>query len=312
MKAETKGDGRRPGMPEYVSFQWENAESVRAMERRYYLNFRFERHIHSNMELIYVAGGEVEATIDGRAMTIPADSFCMVLPWQVHSFVTRAYSRAMVLVFSPRYVDMFVSAMAGYCCSAQVFRADPDVRRLFLKYLYEGPFPDDCLASCILLGLCHSLSAQCEKTPRAQEGRARGLYDVLQYISLHCADRLTLRDVADALGYSYYHLSHIFRDAVGLGFSQFLSMVRVSRAAALLRTGSDSMTDVAFRCGFSSIRSFNRAFAQIMEMTPSEYRARNSRIVNGERVSIDDEMEQSDGGVVTGPRAWEFPGEASY
>ena len=50
---------------------------------------------------------------------------------------------------------------------------------------------------------------------------------------------------------------------------------RVERAAALLRLGDLSVTDVCMQVGCTSLGSFSARFTELMGETPSEYRARS-------------------------------------
>jgi len=256
-----------------VSWQADNSDGVRPLDRHWYEDFRFRKNIHGNPEVIYVSDGALEITIDGQSMEIPEGKFCMVLPWQVHAFETRTHSTSLVVVFPPRYTGDYMQRVGGCRSENQVFSADPDVRRLFLRHLGGETPSGELMISAVLLALCHCFSEECPLSPRDGHGKGADLYDVMLHVSDHCGEPITLRDVSDALGYSYYHLSHLFRDSVGMSFSRFLNMLRIERAAAKLGSGQ-SMTDIAFECGFASVRNFNRVFRALTGMTPSEYRTR--------------------------------------
>lgn len=99
---------------------------------------------------------------------------------------------------------------------------------------------------------------------------------LIRYCSAHYREPITLTSVADALGYSATHLSHLFTDKFKIGFSQFVSTMRVEDAKKMLR-GDTAITQIAFDCGFGSMRSFNRVFKVYTGSTPSAYRALHQR-----------------------------------
>ena len=270
-----------------IIYQQENSTTEITIDRRYYQDFHFDLNLHANPEFIYVQSGELDIDIDGRNMVIPAEHYCIVLPWQIHAFRTREYSRSVVLVVSPYYVDSFTTNMIGLYGETQVFQADPAVHELFIRYLFKGPFPDEYIISSILLGLAHCFVEQCHPTARPDKQKRPMLIEAMRYISTHCTEKLTLKDVSNAMGYSYYHLSRLFRSYAGIGFSQFCNMCRIQRAQNLLLRTNLSMTDIAFECGFTNVRNFNRNFIEFLNATPSDYRFRKSKIVNGERISMD-------------------------
>ena len=94
---------------------------------------------------------------------------------------------------------------------------------------------------------------------------------LIEYCSLHYKEAISLTTVADALGYSSTHLSHIFTDKFKIGFSKFISTMRVEDAKRMLR-GDKGITQIALDCGFGSIRNFNRVFKEYTGQTPSEYK----------------------------------------
>ena len=96
--------------------------------------------------------------------------------------------------------------------------------------------------------------------------------DVCTYISDHCAEKLTLADVAAYSGYSKYHFARMFKAYSGMSFYDFFLRQRMLLCEQLLSDPSLSITEVALRSGFGSIATFNRIFRQYEKMTPSQYR----------------------------------------
>ena len=71
------------------------------------------------------------------------------------------------------------------------------------------------------------------------------------------------------------HFHRSFREAYGETPYQHLMTRRVERAAALLRVGELSVTEVCMAVGCTSLGSFSARFTELMGVTPSEYRARS-------------------------------------
>jgi len=64
----------------------------------------------------------------------------------------------------------------------------------------------------------------------------------------------------------------LFFENEGVPFTTLLNAVRIDNAISLIADTDKSMTEIAFECGFGSIRNFNRIFMDSMKMTPSEFR----------------------------------------
>jgi AraC-like DNA-binding protein len=54
-------------------------------------------------------------------------------------------------------------------------------------------------------------------------------------------------------------------------FSQLLNEVRVEHACRLLKDSTQSVSQIAFECGYANLSNFNRQFKQLMNLTPREY-----------------------------------------
>jgi AraC-like DNA-binding protein len=71
------------------------------------------------------------------------------------------------------------------------------------------------------------------------------------------------------------HFSRRFRDTYGETPYAYLMTRRIERAKALLRRGDESVTEVCFEVGWSSLGSFSARFTELVGETPSTYRARD-------------------------------------
>jgi len=55
-----------------------------------------------------------------------------------------------------------------------------------------------------------------------------------------------------------------------MNFSEYLNIIKVENAILLLRENSDiTMTEVCVKCGFSTVRNFNRVFKSTTGYCPS-------------------------------------------
>ncbi len=116
-----------------------------------------------------------------------------------------------------------------------------------------------------------------ENTVRKKQLRAEytsRINRVLDYIEKNIDHPLSLETLAKVADFSRFHFHRIFAALVGETLNQFIQRVRVEKAANLLVTKpKDSITDVAFDCGFSNSASFSRSFKEVFGMTPSRWRS---------------------------------------
>jgi signal transduction histidine kinase/ligand-binding sensor domain-containing protein/CheY-like chemotaxis protein/AraC-like DNA-binding protein len=77
--------------------------------------------------------------------------------------------------------------------------------------------------------------------------------------------------LAEAASLSYHQLYRALRDELNTTPSRYIRAVRVDCAAALLRQGAGSITEIAYAVGFESLSYFRRAFRERFNTTPSDY-----------------------------------------
>jgi AraC family transcriptional regulator of adaptative response/methylated-DNA-[protein]-cysteine methyltransferase len=85
-------------------------------------------------------------------------------------------------------------------------------------------------------------------------------------------DSGSVEDLAARLGIGARHLSRLFDRHLGSTPTSLARTVRVQRAKRLLDTTDLSMTEIAARAGFASLRSFNAVFREVYRRPPTEIR----------------------------------------
>lgn len=108
-----------------------------------------------------------------------------------------------------------------------------------------------------------------DKSPNKKEL----VYRAVQYID-HEVDGMTeLGEVAKRLGYSHSHLSHAFREEMGMSMQAYWAQRRMMRAMNRLQSGHSSITQISEYLHYRSIHAFSKAFKKATGFTPSEYQA---------------------------------------
>ncbi|MDD2441249.1 MAG: AraC family transcriptional regulator [Eubacteriales bacterium] len=104
-----------------------------------------------------------------------------------------------------------------------------------------------------------------------------GMNKVLAYIDNNLKDDLSLNTLARVSGYSEYHFHRIFHALKGRTLHEYVCERRIIAAAARLLYERNSVTRIAFDCGFLSSSSFGRCFKQQLGCSPSAYRRNKGR-----------------------------------
>ena len=109
----------------------------------------------------------------------------------------------------------------------------------------------------------------------------------LRLIESGALDTGTVDNLAHRLGVGARHLSRLFDRHLGCSPTRIARTSRIQRAKRLLDNTDLPMTEVAARAGFSSIRNFNAAFAELYGRSPTEIRRGRQSIRSGELQPIE-------------------------
>ena len=123
--------------------------------------------------------------------------------------------------------------------------------------------------------MCHPSWGRARAEAQRLSDLAR-LRRVRDRIDREYAQPLNVEALARGVHMSAGHLSRQFRLAYGEAPYTYLMTRRIERAAALLRRGDLSVTDVCFAVGCSSLGTFSTRFTELAGMPPSAYRRRRA------------------------------------
>jgi AraC-like DNA-binding protein len=131
-----------------------------------------------------------------------------------------------------------------------------------------GPLLDHDGGVCGLCGIVQSYE-------RMLDHPQRPVFQVVQYIRALYAERLSIPELADRIGFSQRQLERRLAETFRASPSQYLVRLRVLIASERLRHSDEPISDIAIDCGFYDHSSFIRHFKRTLGVTPLAYRKRN-------------------------------------
>jgi YesN/AraC family two-component response regulator len=83
---------------------------------------------------------------------------------------------------------------------------------------------------------------------------------------------LSITGIAEELGYNAKYISHLFKEKMGIPYSEYLRNLRIKYAVSLLDHGIDSVKNVAVLSGFQDPLYFSSVFKKVLGISPKEYK----------------------------------------
>lgn len=99
--------------------------------------------------------------------------------------------------------------------------------------------------------------------------------EIRRYLEEHFLETITVGSVAAHVGLHPTYCGAIYRRETGHTILQTVNLLRINRAAELLKYGGTSVTDVALECGFSDLFYFSRVFKSITGRSPQQFLKEN-------------------------------------
>lgn len=101
---------------------------------------------------------------------------------------------------------------------------------------------------------------------------SRRVEKVMEYMNRYFDKVITLTEVAKIASMSEVAFSRFFKARTGNTFIDTLNDIRLGHASRMLIETTNSITEIAFQCGFNNISNFNRIFKKRKTCTPKEFR----------------------------------------
>lgn len=231
-------------------------------------DFHFPPHLHGSFELITVTEGEMTVTVDKIQYVLHPGEALLIFPNQVHALATPSHSRHFLCIFSPRLVQAYSKVFLTKIPVSNLFRPEP----FYLTKLHTLQNGESFL---VIKGLLYSLCAAFDSTAVYREqtsGAENLLIRLFRFVEQNYQKECTLTALARDVSYHPAYLSRYFKACTGITFTQYVQQHRVNEACSLLQETDKTVLQIAYDCGFDSLRSFNRNFQKITGLSPSEYR----------------------------------------
>lgn len=226
-------------------------------------------HFHRAIEILYCLEHPKTVYIDSHEVTVNEGELLIVPPFSTHYFPIPEIHRSICVVFPVKFTDDFEKLAENQWFDRFVVTDKALALDIYqhMKNLENTPNP--MLRKGIYNYILGILLEKLPLVPRDPHPESSFALRTLTYLEKHYSDKLSLEQVAAALGYNRCYFSTLFKKTFHTGFSQYLSMLRVRKSLPLLQT--QSISEAAYTVGFGSLQNYYTAFKRIYGKTPGVY-----------------------------------------
>ncbi len=241
-------------------------------------------HAHNDsVEMIYFLEGEYELDIEGVRYQAGAQNLVLYNPGVFHR--ERAVRMPKdACYYSIRFSDMEVCGLPEGSILPEeispVFSTGA-YARFFQNCL--GMMVDECVRKNvgyeqICQNLLQSVILLVLRIIDAEHGEIQKndpsstVQQVQRYIAENYMRDISMTDVANQLHISYYHLSHLFKEKMGISPHNYMIDLRISEATRLLINTQYPICDIANMVGYTNQSRFFAQFRKLKNTSPMQFR----------------------------------------
>lgn len=278
-----------------MKFYYENRSNVLydKIQMSIYENtdFSYAAHWHNDFELAYVKEGKIITGVNNKKYLLESGDMLVLNSGDIHYYdSTEYYSKIMLLVFSMELIGLpakwppkghFISPLIKkQRVESSDLREIPnmllkiDANKNIKSHYYSEFFIKAHLNEICGL-LLQNLSIDTDKKNESNYSKKLEIMQkVLTFIEENFLLDISLKNISKHCNIDPYNLSKDFNAVTGINLKTYINTLRVLKAENMILNTDKSLTDIALESGFNSIRSFNRAFKALKNITPSSLRTK--------------------------------------
>ena len=237
-------------------------------------------HIHSEWELVINIKGKITAFLNGNKLIVNEKEMILIPPNKLHyyeseqgQYIVYTFNTNMIPILKRRFdLQRPQLNVVSFLNQSNIYEAIGSLIEFSRQNSFmTGDFLDENIALSylnLILSLSFDLFDFYDLNIIS--------YDLISMLVDYCLNnfknQVSLDEISEELNYSKSHISHIFNSEMKISLPNFINLLRISEACRMFRHTNMTITEVAYSVGFGSLRTFNRIFISLMNVTPTDYK----------------------------------------
>ncbi len=227
-------------------------------------------HWHTDCELLYLCNGKIDIYCNNTCYSLKPKEAFFVDTEQIHYMHAQTDDTVLaVIIFDYGIIEKI---MSGKTFENPHFTADYNIEKLYETIKKEQKKKLAFYEQVVVGKVCElfiNLVRNEQPIERKKENStSQNLRKLLDEISVDY-DTITFESACKTMALEQAYFSRYFRKNAGMSFSDYLNYVKIDNAVKMLKNGLTA-SQTSIKCGFDSVRTFNRNFKKLTGYTPKE------------------------------------------
>lgn len=252
----------------------------------YSVSYPLEEHIHGDyFELTYCVKGTQTYWVEGKSYSMESGDVFMTLPGEKHGsgdcfkeksqiYYLQLHRPLLGLLGVGERIDFFYTELSGL--KKRRFQVDRRVLILLEEILQEALYTTS-FSKIILRNKLSELLIECIKGAKVSKDEGKDIpgdiQKVLAYVEEHLEDNIKIEDMLEGVSWSESRFKAVFRECMGVPPKEYVLRKKMEKAREFIEEGKYSITDIAYKMGFSSSQYFTVVFKRFHMYTPTKYQS---------------------------------------
>ena len=294
--------GGRTVKDHYIKMNFESLFTVETIITIFYMEFSkhfyYEGEKHDFWEMVYIDKGEMICTADTKRFILKSGEMTFHKPNEFHNLSGNNSVSPNVSILTFECKSPAMKQFEG-----KIFRLDAEEKKLLSMLFEEGlscfrmaeesnpllqrmekrddaPLGSSQMTKNLLEIFLIKLQRHTHTLTKAMRqvdvidgvDTPHTVKEILDFLKAHVYDRVTVREVAEALGKSESSVKQQFARYRDSGIIHYYNALKIKEAKRLIREERYNMTQIAELLQFDSPQYFSKCFKTFTNMTPTEYK----------------------------------------
>ena len=250
-------------------------------------------HWHREIEIVLVIEGGVKFGINKEEIELPKGEFYIINTGDVHYFLTSPNSERIIIQLDLAIFDDLQCVKENQLDLIRLFnnaqKASHKWNQRLKQKIVQGlqAIHDEFIRKDlgfeiairaklyeIVLLLYREVPWTYASGDYSSKGKKSVMYlkEIYNYLEENYQNNISLKDVADYIGFTSSYFSKFFKKHHGITFLKYLTQYRLTKVQWRLLNQDASITEIAHASGFANLKTFNRIFKSELGLTPTEFR----------------------------------------